>query len=197
MIESCYCMQLINQRNDRYIDHGVRSLVHQYYFLRALRRIWDSVGVLTSVANPIAWRALIAYQVKSTCHHSRPCRAEFSNAWWLLCHPSPSDVHPNNLVLSTNIIHVPISNYSIFDFWRNQKKKCRRARYRWNYQLFFERSPVFHTCFPQMWPAEFTSKVKWKTYTILTPYNQYKLFSIKLLISLWNRLDKWGIILQF
>ena len=28
-------------------------------------------------------------QVVSNCHHSRPWRAENSNAWWLLCHPSP------------------------------------------------------------------------------------------------------------
>ena len=29
-------------------------------------------------------------QVMSICHHSSPCLAENSKAWWLLCHPSPN-----------------------------------------------------------------------------------------------------------
>jgi hypothetical protein len=31
----------------------------------------------------------IVHQVGSSCHHFSPWRAEYSKAWWLLCHPSP------------------------------------------------------------------------------------------------------------
>jgi hypothetical protein len=32
-----------------------------------------------------------------TCHHSRPWRAEYSKAWWLLCQPSPKARRPTHL----------------------------------------------------------------------------------------------------
>lgn len=31
------------------------------------------------------------YQEMSICHHSRPCLADDSNAWWLLCQLSPNE----------------------------------------------------------------------------------------------------------
>lgn len=56
-----------------------------------------SLGNFTSVAKPTAWRNLTTYQVKSTCHHSRPCLAEYSKAWWLLCQPSPNASNATHL----------------------------------------------------------------------------------------------------
>jgi len=54
-------------------------------------------GSLTFVASPSFWNSEITAQVASYCHHSRPCRALNSNAWWLLCQPSPNARMPTHL----------------------------------------------------------------------------------------------------
>jgi hypothetical protein len=53
-------------------------------------RMAPSDGVRRSHASPTAFIARIISQLESNCHHRRPCRALEGNAWWLLCHPSPS-----------------------------------------------------------------------------------------------------------
>ena len=77
---------------------------------------WTSVGNFTSVVNPTAWRNLITYQVMSNCHHSRPCRAENSKAWWLLCHPSPN---------ASNATHLKTCRYFIRNLLANQLTRTR------------------------------------------------------------------------
>lgn len=64
---------------------------------KAILCFCTSVGTFTSVANPIAWSNLTTYQVMSSCHQSRPCLAEYSKAWWLLCHPSPNASNATHL----------------------------------------------------------------------------------------------------
>jgi hypothetical protein len=56
-----------------------------------------SVGSFTLVASPSFWKKEMTPQVTSYCHHSRPCRALNSKAWWLLCHPSPNARIPTHL----------------------------------------------------------------------------------------------------
>ena len=52
--------------------------------------ICSFLGSFTFVARPTASKPRITHQVGSSCHHSRPWRAEYSKAWWLLCQPSPN-----------------------------------------------------------------------------------------------------------
>lgn len=54
------------------------------------RAMWSARGSFTLLARPNFSIARIMYQVGSNCHHFRPCRAEYSKAWWLLCQPSPN-----------------------------------------------------------------------------------------------------------
>ena len=135
-----------------------------------------SLGTFTSVANPMAWRSLTTYQVMSSCHHSKPCLAEYSKAWWLLCQPSPNAsnaTHLNNFKINKNLKFSLNTNYSaeISASSSSSKKKCV-----WVYQLFLDRSPVFHACFPQTWQAELTSQVIWYTHITLTPCNGLSFF---------------------
>lgn len=64
---------------------------------KAFRFFWVSLGSFTSVAKPTISRNHITCQVTSTSHHSKPCRAEYWKAWWLLCQPSPCVSNPNTL----------------------------------------------------------------------------------------------------
>mmetsp|Transcript_8495 Transcript_8495/g.35477 ORF Transcript_8495/g.35477 Transcript_8495/m.35477 type:complete len:214 (-) Transcript_8495:964-1605(-) len=48
------------------------------------------LGSFTLSASPKNFNTQTHIQVMSICHHSKPCLAENSNAWWLLCHPSPN-----------------------------------------------------------------------------------------------------------
>ena len=57
------------------------------------------VGSFTFVASPSACRQRMTIHVMSSCHHSRPWRAENSNAWWLLCQPSPNASSPTHQLL--------------------------------------------------------------------------------------------------
>src|SRR6056300_1440477 len=54
------------------------------------------VGNFTLVAKPNFFNPQIKYHVMSTCHHSNPCLTLNSNAWWLLCHPSPNAKIPTD-----------------------------------------------------------------------------------------------------
>ena len=48
-----------------------------------------SLGYCSFDANPNFSNATINIHVISIYHHFKPCLTELSNAWWLLCHPSP------------------------------------------------------------------------------------------------------------
>lgn len=88
----------------RIVFHVAIQFSHSLF--NAILCLWLSVGTFTSVANPIAWRNLTMYQVKSSCHHSRPCLAEYSKAWWLLCQPSPKASTATHLINFTPYLRI-------------------------------------------------------------------------------------------
>merc|ERR1711869_135708 len=63
------------------------SFIH----LSAIRSfsLCTSDGSLIFFTRPKTLRSCTTPHVTSTWYHSSPCLAEYSNAWWLLCHPSP------------------------------------------------------------------------------------------------------------
>lgn len=63
----------------------------------ARRALAFSLGSFTLVIIFSFSMVAMIYQVMSTCHHSRPWRALASNAWWLLCQPSPQASRPTHL----------------------------------------------------------------------------------------------------
>lgn len=143
-----------------YFTQNLNLVYTKFYLLKLILSFCAADGTLTSVANPIIWRNLTVYQVISNCHHSSPCRAENSKAWWLLCQPSPNASNATHLTKSKDkvIIKEMVPNsYGILVLV---------------YQLFLDKSPVFHVCCPQTWHAEFTSHVIWYTHTTLTPCNR-------------------------
>lgn len=97
----------LNLKMRRHIVFGTEDLLRKKGFsiislyhvvlMMANFSFWSCVGIFTSVAKPRAWRSRTTYHVMSSCHHSRPCRAENSNAWWLLCHPSPNASNATHL----------------------------------------------------------------------------------------------------
>lgn len=115
----------------------------------------------------------MVYQVISICHHFKPCLAEYSKAWWLLCQPSPNESNATHLIkitwicsqnqlvkASESVLYMEKYTFII------RKIVTKNQIY---YQLFFDKSPVFQTWVPHIWLAEFTNHVMWYTHVVLTP----------------------------
>lgn len=54
------------------------------------------------------------YQEMSICHHSKPCLADDSNAWWLLCQLSPNENTDSHLF--TTFYHLIIFLKKIYHY---------------------------------------------------------------------------------
>lgn len=56
----------------------------------------------------------------SSCHHFNPCLAEYSNAWWLLCQPSP------NASNATHLYYTKLSPQK----WTKRKEATRQINFK-------------------------------------------------------------------
>src|SRR5688572_1098248 len=64
-----------------------------------LASIASGAGTRTRQARPKNSMTRITHQLRSNCHHFRPCLADVGKAWWLLCHPSPIASTPKIVLL--------------------------------------------------------------------------------------------------
>ncbi len=91
---------------------------HAQEDLIARRSICSCLGSFTLVARPTTSKPRTTHQVRSSCHHSSPWRAEYSKAWWLLCHPSPKASNATHLKLRLQQMEKMIVS------WRAESDVC-------------------------------------------------------------------------